>query len=81
MGRWVTKHQQWSLPLGVAYGVFMGLYALMRGGPGSGLQLIATAQHERDAAVAGAIRTDQLKVQTDAAVAAAQSRFQASTPS
>jgi hypothetical protein len=32
-----------ALPLGVVYGVFMGLYAVMRGGQGSGLQLVATA--------------------------------------
>jgi len=32
-----------ALPLGVVYGVFMGLYAVMRGGDGSGLQLLATA--------------------------------------
>lgn len=32
-----------ALPLGVAYGVFMGLYAVMRGGDASGLQLLATA--------------------------------------
>jgi hypothetical protein len=32
-----------ALPLGVVYGVFMGLYAVMRGGHGSGLQLVATA--------------------------------------
>jgi hypothetical protein len=32
-----------ALPLGVVYGVFMGLYAVTRGGGGSGLQLFATA--------------------------------------
>jgi hypothetical protein len=32
-----------AVPLGVVYGLFMGLYAVMRGGPGSGLQLLATA--------------------------------------
>jgi hypothetical protein len=32
-----------ALPLGVAYGLFMGLYAVLRGGSGSGLQLLATA--------------------------------------
>ncbi len=32
-----------AVPLGVAYGLFMGLYAVLRGGPGSGLQLLATA--------------------------------------
>lgn len=32
-----------AVPLGVVYGVFMGLYAVIRGGPGSGLQLLATA--------------------------------------
>jgi hypothetical protein len=32
-----------ALPLGVAYGVFMGLYAVVRGGAGSGLQLLAAA--------------------------------------
>jgi hypothetical protein len=32
-----------ALPLGIVYGVFMGLYSLMRGGPGSGLQVLATA--------------------------------------
>jgi hypothetical protein len=31
-----------ALPLGAAYGLFMGLYAVMRGGVGSGLQLLAT---------------------------------------
>ena len=32
-----------ALPLGVAYGLFMGLYAVMRGGAGAALQLVATA--------------------------------------
>jgi hypothetical protein len=32
-----------ALPLGVAYGIFMGLYAVARGGVGSGLQLLSTA--------------------------------------
>jgi hypothetical protein len=32
-----------ALPLGVVYGIFMGLYAVTRGGAGSGLQLLATA--------------------------------------
>jgi hypothetical protein len=32
-----------ALPLGLVYGLFMGLYALMRGGEGTGLQLLATA--------------------------------------
>lgn len=32
-----------ALPLGVVYGIFMGLYAVARGGAGSGLQLLATA--------------------------------------
>jgi hypothetical protein len=32
-----------ALPLGVVYGLFMGLYAVVRGGAWSGLQLLATA--------------------------------------
>lgn len=32
-----------AVPLGVVYGLFMGLYAVMRGGPGAGLQLVATS--------------------------------------
>jgi hypothetical protein len=32
-----------ALPLGIAYGVFMALYAVLRGGEGSMLQLIATS--------------------------------------
>jgi hypothetical protein len=32
-----------ALPLGVTYGVFMGLYAVLRGGASSGLQLMATS--------------------------------------
>jgi hypothetical protein len=32
-----------ALPLGVVYGIFMGLYSVARGGAGSGLQLLATA--------------------------------------
>jgi len=32
-----------AAPLGVLYGLFMGLYALMRGGDGAGLQVLATA--------------------------------------
>ena len=32
-----------ALPLGVVYGAFMGLYAVARGGTGSGLQLLAAA--------------------------------------
>ena len=32
-----------AAPLGLVYGLFMGLYAVMRGGPGAGLQLVATS--------------------------------------
>jgi hypothetical protein len=32
-----------AAPLGVVYGLFMALYAVMRGGPGAGLQLVATS--------------------------------------
>jgi hypothetical protein len=32
-----------AVPLGVGYGLFMGLYAVMRGGPGAALQLVATS--------------------------------------
>jgi hypothetical protein len=32
-----------AVPLGVVYGLFMALYAVMRGGPGAGLQLVATS--------------------------------------
>jgi len=32
-----------ALPLGLVYGAFMGLYAVLRGGDGAGLQLLATA--------------------------------------
>lgn len=32
-----------AAPLGVLYGMFMGLYALMRGGEGASLQVLATA--------------------------------------
>lgn len=32
-----------ALPLGIVYGVFMGLYAVMRGGAGGALQMLASA--------------------------------------
>jgi hypothetical protein len=32
-----------AVPLGLVYGLFMGLYAVIRGGPGAGLQLVATS--------------------------------------